>query len=125
MKRDSIESIYDGRATKAKPAKPAKTAKPAGKAKPAVTAELRKVTYRLPPDVLELLDREKGQRLVDGKRERADLSSIVADAVRAYVKGLAKRGSFDEVVDASVTGTRARASDFSSMKRPEKRPRKR
>jgi len=90
MKRSSIESIYGDTATKAKPAKPAKTAKPAelrkvkpvGKAEP---AELRKVTYRLPPDVLELLDREKGQRLVDGKRDRADLSSIVSDAVRAYV----------------------------------------
>jgi len=98
MKRDSIESIYDGRATKAKPAKPAR------KAKPAVVAELRKVTYRLPPDVLELLDREKGRRLLDGKRERADLSSIVADAVRTYVKGLAKRGSFDDTADAFVNG---------------------
>jgi len=81
LKRASIENIYGDTATKAtKPATPAKSAKPA---KPEV---LRKVTYRLPPDVLKLLDREKGQRLLDGKRERADLSSIVADAVRAYVK---------------------------------------
>jgi len=98
-KRASIENIYSSEragppkvlttavldaATKA--TKPAQPAKAAGKAKPAKPEVLRKVTYRLPPDVLEMLDREKGQRLLDGKRDRADLSSIVADAVRSFVK---------------------------------------
>ena len=80
MKRASIESIYGNTAAKPKPVKPAK------KAQPKETAELRKATFRLPPDVLELLDQIKGRRLLDGKRERADFSSIVADAVRALGK---------------------------------------
>jgi len=91
-KRDSIDSIYRQSEAAGKTAK-----KKAGKTTHRQDGKTFKTTHYITEAAQALLEGERHERRMAGKREGSDFSSLVDEAVK---RTFGKRGDFDAAADA-------------------------